>query len=72
MSINTEIKPYTLCNLQGRPLSQTDVDFVHREKLQGRLEQLVLLEDEDPYATRRLYYCTSNGLQFEVVPDEEV
>ncbi len=70
-NINTT-KPYKLCNLQGKPLSQLDTAFVYREKSKGQVERLVLLEDEDPYATRRLYYCTSNGLQFEVVPDEEV
>lgn len=63
---------YKLCNLQGNLLTQLEVAFIYREKSKGQVERLVLAEDEDPYATRRLYYCTSNGLQFEVVPDEEV
>lgn len=71
-NINTAAKPYKLCNLQGKPLSQADTDFVHQEKLKGHLEHLVLSEDEDPYAIRKLYYCTSNGLRFEVVSAREV
>lgn len=71
-NINTATKPYTLCNMRGNPLSQAEIDFVYKEKSKGRVERLVLSEDEDPYALRQLYYCTSNGLRFEVVPSEEV
>jgi len=67
MSINTVTKPYTLCNMQGKPLTQVETDFVYNEKSKGSIEKLVLLEDEDPYAIRKLFYCTSNGLRFEVV-----
>lgn len=70
--ITAKTTSYKLYNLQGNPLSQLDVAFVYKEKSKGQVERLVLLEDEDPYCTRRLYYCTSNGLQFEVVSDEEV
>lgn len=63
---------YKLYSLQGNLLTQLEVAFIYREKSKGQVERLVLSEDEDPYCTRRLYYCTSNGLKFEVVPDEEV
>lgn len=64
----TTTKPYKLYTLYGKPLTQAEEEFVYREKAKGRVEQLVLSEDEDPYCIRRLYYCTSNGLRFEVVP----
>jgi hypothetical protein len=70
--LNTTPKPYKLHNMQGKPLSQAEVDYVYSEKSKGHVEQLVLSEDEDPYCIRRLYYCTSNGLKFEVVPTKEV
>ena len=70
--INTTTKSYKLHNMRGKPLSQADTNFVHQEKLKGRVEQLVLSEDEDPYAVRKLFYCTSNGLKFEVVSAREV
>lgn len=69
---NTATKPYKLHNMQGKPLTQAEVDFVYQEKLRGQVERLVLPEDEDPFALRQLYYCTSNGLRFEVVPTKEV
>ena len=53
--------------MQGKPLTQVETDFVYNEKSKGSIEKLVLLEDEDPYAIRKLFYCTSNGLRFEVV-----
>lgn len=68
ITINTATKPYKLHNMQGKPLSQVDVDYVYSEKSKGRVEQLFLSEDEDPYCIRKLFYCTSNGLRFEVVP----
>lgn len=71
-NINTATKSYKLCNMQGKPLSQADTDYVYKEKLKGQVERLVLSEDEDPYALRKLFYCTSNGLRFEVVPTKEV
>lgn len=68
IKINTAPKPYKIYNLYGKPLTQVEQDFVHRERAEGRVEQLILSEDEDPYCIRRLYYCTENNLKFEVVP----
>lgn len=70
--ISTATKPYTLHDMKGKPLSQADTDYVYSEKSKGHIERLVLSEDEDPYALRQLYYCTSNGLRFEVVSARKV
>lgn len=70
--INTSTQPYKLHDMKGKPLSQADTDYVFGEKLKGHIERLLLSEDEDPYAVRRLFYCTANGLRFEVVPTKEV
>lgn len=70
--IKTATKPYKLYNLYGKPLTQAEEEFVHQERACGRVEQLILSEDEDPYSTRRLYYCTETGLKFEVIPTKEV
>lgn len=70
--ISTATKPYTLHDMKGKPLSQADTDYIYGEKLKGHIGRLVLSEDEDPYALRKLFYCTSNGLRFEVVPNKEV
>ncbi|MBV4426173.1 hypothetical protein [Clostridium tyrobutyricum] len=71
-NINTATKPYKLHDMKGKPLSQADTDYIYGEKLKGCIERLVLSEDEAPYALRQLYYCTSNGLRFEVVSAREV
>lgn len=70
--ISTVTKPYKLHNMKGRPLSQADTEYIYSEKSKGHIERLVLSEDEDPFALRHLYYCTSNGLRFEVVPNKGV
>lgn len=65
----TQKKPYILCDLSGNPLSQADSDYAHQERAAGRTSKIILSDDEDPYHTRQVFYCTSNNLKFEVVKE---
>lgn len=65
----TQKKPYKLYNLQGKPLTSVESDFVHQERAEGRVDKLILSEDDDPYHTRQVYYCTTNDFKFEVVKE---
>jgi len=67
--IETAPKPYNLYSLEGEPLTQGEEDFVHRERAAGRTGDVELSEDEDPYRTRQVFYCASNGFQFELVKE---
>lgn len=65
----TASKPYKLYTLQGEPLTQSEEEFVHRERAAGRVGKIELSEDDDPYRTRQVFYCTSNGFKFELVKE---
>jgi transcriptional regulator with XRE-family HTH domain len=65
----TQKKPYILCDMSGNPLSQSDSKFVHQERAAGRTGKVILSEDEDPYHTRKVFYCTANNLKFEVTKE---
>lgn len=65
----TQKKPYILCDMSGNPLSQADSKFVHQERAAGRTSKIILTEDEDPYHTRQVWYCTANNLKFEVIKE---
>jgi|GEM_PF-945824 len=68
----TAPKTYTLCNLQGEPLTPAENKFVHQERAFGRVSKVELSEDEDPYRTRKVFYCINNtDLKFEVIPIKE-
>lgn len=62
-------KPYILCDLFGNPLSQADSEYAHQERAAGRTSKIMLSDDEDPYHTRQVFYCTANNLKFEVIKE---
>ncbi len=68
----TQKKSYTLCDLSGNPLSGEEENFILNERAAGRTNRVFLSEDEDPYHTRQVHYCTTNDFKFEVIPTKEV
>lgn len=65
----TAPKLYKLYSLEGEPLTQSEEDFVHRERAAGRTTKMELSEDEDPYSSRQVYCCDNNNFKFEVIKE---